>query len=151
MSPVTIVLIVIVCVLAAVLIVLYLLGRRAKKRQEEQQEQIDRTAQPVSMLIIDKKRLPLKKSGLPAEVIARAPFLMKRSKVPIVKAKVGPRMVTLMCDPQIFNLVPVKKEVRAMVSGIYISDVRGLHSKIEAPTKKQGIFSRILFGKREEL
>ena len=65
------------------------------------------------MLIIDKKRLPLKESGLPQMVIDQAPKLMRRSKLPIVKAKVGPKISVLIADEKVFDLIPVKKEVRS--------------------------------------
>ncbi len=52
--------------------------------------------------------------------------LMQRAKLPIVKAKVGPRVMTLIADEQIYDEIPVKKEVKATVSGLYITGVRGL-------------------------
>lgn len=143
MSQLTIILIVISVIIIGVLIALYFLGRRMQKKQEEQNEMIERTAQSVSMLIIDKKKLPLKKSGLPQEVIDQTPFLMRRSRMPVVKAKIGPRMMTLMCDPVIFDEIPVKKEVKATISGIYISSVRGLHGKVEVNKKKPGLAARL--------
>lgn len=96
---------------------LYFLGKKAEKKQAEQQEQLDAVAQTVSMLIIDKGKMKLKDSGLPQIVIDNTPKYLRRSKVPVVKAKVGPRIMTLMCDAQIYPLIPVKKEVKATVSG----------------------------------
>lgn len=141
MKTLGIVLLVIVIILAVVLIALYFLGRKAQKKQDEQQAQIDAAKQTVSMLIIDKKRMKMKESGLPAAVIAQTPKIMRGSKLPIVKAKVGPQILSLVCDEKIFNAVPVKKEVKAVVSGIYITDVKGLHGKA-APkeVKKKGFF-----------
>lgn len=137
------VLLVIVLVLIGVLVALYFVGKKAQKRQREQQAQIEATKQVVSMLIIDKKRLPLSQSGLPQMVIDQTPKLMRRSKLPIVKAKIGPRIMTMVSDERIFDLIPVKKEVKAEVSGIYITGVRGLHAPLEAPKKKQGFFKRM--------
>lgn len=141
MSTVSIVLLVIVVLLAIALVVLYFLGKRAQKKQDEQQAQIDAAKQSVSMLIIDKKRMKIKDSGLPQMVIEQTPKLLRGSKLPIVKAKVGPQILTLVCDEKIFDDVPVKKEVKAVVSGIYISEVRGLHGKT-APkaAKKKGFW-----------
>ena len=68
MSTVTIVLLVILVILIAALIGLYFFGKKAQKKQEEQQAQIEATKQTVSMLVIDKKRMPLKESGLPQMV-----------------------------------------------------------------------------------
>ena len=74
--------------------------------------------QTVSMLIIDKKRMKIKDSGLPQMVIDQTPKLMRGSKLPIVKAKIGPQIMSLVCDEKIFDKVRVKKEVKASVSGI---------------------------------
>lgn len=95
------------------------------------------------MLIIDKKRMKIKDSGLPAAVIAQTPKIMRGSKLPIVKVKVGPQVMNLVCDEKIFDSVPIKKEVKAVVSGIYITEVRGYRAtKTNEPQKKKGFFAR---------
>ena len=138
-----IVLIITLVIIAASAAALYFLGRKAKKRQEEQQQQIDANKQTLSMLIIDKKRLKIKDSGLPAAVIEQTPKLMRGSKLPIVKVKVGPQVMNLVCDEKIFDSVPVKKEVKAVVSGIYITEVSGYRAtKTSEPPKKKGFFAR---------
>ncbi len=134
---------VIIAVLVAAIIVLYIMGRRTRKRQDAQQEQIEATKQMVSMLIIDKKRMPVKSSGLPQTVIDQTPRLMRRSKLPIVKAKVGPRIMTLVSDAKIYDQIPIKKEVKAEVSGMYIVSVRGVHGSLEKPPEKKGFFRRL--------
>ena len=143
MSKITIVLLVILAVLLIALVVLYFLGKKAQKKQAEQQELLDANKQTVSMLIIDKKRMKMKDSGLPQMVIDQTPKLMRRSKLPIVKAKVGPKIMTLMCDASIYDLIPVKKEVKATVSGIYITAVKGVRGSLETPPKKKGFWARL--------
>ena len=135
MSTVTIVLLVILAVLLIAVVVLYFVGKKAQKKQAEQQAQIDAMKQTVSMLIIDKKRMKLKDAGLPQIVLDQTPKLLRGSKLPVVKAKVGPQIMTLICEEKIFDSVPVKKEVKAIVSGIYITDVKGLHCR--APVVEQ--------------
>ncbi len=145
MSTLTITLIIITIVLLAILVALYFFGKRAQKKQEEQQSQIDAAKQSVTMLIIDKKRMKIKESGLPAAVIAQTPKLLRGSKLPIVKAKIGPHIMTLVCDEKIFDEVPVKKEVKAVVSGIYITEVKGLRGgNIKVEKKKKGFFKNAL-------
>lgn len=145
MSTGTIVLLCILAVLIIAIVVLYFLGKKAQKRQSEQQAQIEANKQPVTMLIIDKKRMPIRESGLPSFVIDQTPKYLRRSKLPIVKAKVGPQILSLVCDEKIFDSVPVKKEVKAMVSGIYIVSVRGLHGKpVQEEPKKKGFFKRTI-------
>ena len=91
------VLLIILVILIVAIVVLYFLGRKAQKKQEEQQKQIDAYKQTVTMLIIDKKRMKLKEAGLPQSVIDSTPKLMRGTKLPIVKAKIGPQIVTLIC------------------------------------------------------
>lgn len=143
MSKVTIILLVILIVLIIACVVLYFLGKKAEKRQAEQQEQLAAAAQNVSMLIIDKGRMRLKDAGLPAVVLENTPKYLRRSKVPVVKAKVGPKVMILMCDAEIFPLIPVKKEVKATVSGIYITAVRGIRGPLETPQKKKGFWAKL--------
>ena len=151
MNTGTIILLVILAILIIAVVVLYFLGKKAQKRQSEQQAQLDAMKQTVSMLIIDKKRMKMKESGLPQAVIEQAPKLMRGTKLPIVKAKVGPQVMSLVCDEKIFDSVPVKKEVKAVVSGIYITDVKGLHGKtVVAPAKKKGFFKRALEKEQEK-
>ena len=121
-STAWIVTIIVLAVLTAAVIVLYFLGKKAQKRQAEQEAQMEAYKQTVSMLIIDKKRMRLIDAGLPQAVLEQAPKLMRRAKLPIVKAKVGPQIMSLVCDEKIFESV-------AVVSGIYITEVKGLHGK----------------------
>lgn len=139
-----IVLIVIAVVMIGIMIALYFFGKKMQKKQAEQDEQIAQHKQTVSMLIIDKKMMKLKDAGLPQAVIAQTPKLMRGSKLPIVKAKVGPQILSLVCDAKIFDSIPVKKEVKASVSGIYITDVKGIrgNNKQDEPKKKKSKFKQ---------
>jgi uncharacterized protein YneF (UPF0154 family) len=143
MSTLTIVLLVILAVLIIGLIVLYFLGKKAQKKKEEQDAQLAAAAQTVSMLIIDKKRMRITESGLPQVVIDQTPKLMRRSKLPIVKAKVGPKVMSLIADESVFDLIPVKKEVKATVSGIYITKVTGVRGPLEKPEGKKSWRARL--------
>lgn len=141
MGTIGTVLLIILAVMVIVLVVLYFLGKKMQKKQAEQQAQIEAAKQSVSMLIIDKKKMKLNESGLPAAVIAQAPKYMRRAKVPVVKAKVGPQIMSLICDAEIFDSVPTKKEVKATVSGIYITEVKGIRGSLAAtPVKKKSKF-----------
>ena len=141
--PLTIVVIVILVLLIAALVALTIYGRKLQKKQEETQKEMQAASQSVSMLVIDKKRMKLKESGLPQLVIDQTPKYMRGQKVPIVKAKVGPRIMPLICDEKVFELVPVKKEIRAIVSRIYIMEVKGLRSNLEARPKKMKFSEKV--------
>ena len=143
MSTFTIVLIIIIVVMLAAIIALYIFSRKAERKQAEQKEQMAAVAQTVSILVIDKGKLKITEAGFPAVVVESTPRYLRWSKVPVVKAKVGPKIMTFMCDAKIFPLIPVKKEVKAVVSGIYITDVRGVRGQLEKPVKKKGLFGRL--------
>ena len=117
------VLLIILVILIAVLVALYFLGKRAQKKQDENQAQIEAAKQTVNMLIIDKKRLRIKESGLPQMVIDQTPKLMRRTKLPIVKAKIGPRIMTMVADEKIFD--------------------RGVRGPLEQPKQKEKFFQRM--------
>ena len=142
LSRITIVLLIISLILLGVVIALYFIGKRMQARQAESDAQIQAAKQPMTLLVIDKKRLKLKESGLPDRVIQQTPWYAKRSKVPVVKAKVGPQFINFICDEKIFDIIPVKKQVKAMVSGIYIVEVKGLRGPLATdgePKKKSWI------------
>ena len=134
---------VVIIILIGACIGLYFFGKRAQKKQAEQQEQLEAAAQTVSMLVIDKKKMKLKEAGLPAIVLENTPKYLRRTKVPVVKAKIGPRIMTLMCDAKVFEVIPVKKEVKAVVSGIYITGIKSVRGgSIAVPQKKKGFLDR---------
>ena len=103
MSTGMIIFLVVLVVLIGICVGLYFFGKKAEKKQAEQKEQMDAVAQTVSMLVIDKKRLKLKEAGLPAAVVENTPKYLRRTRVPIVKAKIGPKIMTLMCEEKVFS------------------------------------------------
>ena len=141
MKPFLIVLGIIVLVLIIVMIVLYFVGKKLQKKQDESQAQMQAAAQTATILVIDKKRMKLKDAGLPKIVLENTPKYLRGSKVPIVKAKIGPKIMSLMCDEKIFPVLPVKKELKVMISGIYIMDVKG-RGVLENPQETLGIWQR---------
>ena len=150
MSTGAIVAIVIAVILVAAIVALVIIGKRAQKKQAEQQVQLDAMKQTITMLIIDKKRMKLNESGLPQSVIEQTPKLLRRSKLPILKVRVGNRVMSLICDEKIYDQVPVKKEVKASVSGIYVTEVKGLHGKTKAPEQKKSFFKNLISKAQEK-
>jgi len=142
MNPTVVVLIIVAVVVIAIVVGLYFAGSKLQKKQAETEEQMKAASQTVSILVIDKKKMKLTEANLPKMVVDQTPKYLRRTKVPIVKAKIGPKVMSLMCDAKVFDIIPVKKEVKAVISGIYITDVKGLRSNLEAKTKKS-FFSKI--------
>jgi len=127
-----IVLLIVVAVLAVVLGILYFVGRRLQNRVDSQQGLIEQSKQVVSILVIDKKKMRVSESSLPKMVQEQIPWYLKWRKMPLVKAKIGPQITTLMADDRIWKDLPTKRPVKVELAGIYIV---GIKSK---PKPKKG-------------
>lgn len=137
------VLAVILFIAVIALVVLYFLGRKMEKKQVEQKAMLEAAAQTVSMLVIDKKKMKLKEAGLPKMVYEQTPKYMRWAKVPVVKAKIGPKVMTLMADEKVFAALPVKTEAKVVISGIYITEIKSVRGgAVVTPVKKKGFFAR---------
>ena len=134
------VLIIIAFVLIAAIVALYLIGKKTQKKQADTQKQIEETSQLVTILVIDKKKIRLKDANLPQIVLDNAPRLAKVAKMPIVKAKIGPKVVDLLCDDKVFNDIPVKKECKVMLSGMFITSLKNVRGKITTEKPKRKAF-----------
>lgn len=137
MNPVYIILIVVAVVLIGGLIALYLFGRRAQKKADSQQEALEASAQTISFFIIDKKKMKIKEAGLPKIVYEQTPKYLRRSKLPILKVKVGPKVMSLICEAKLFETLLPKQEVKATVSGIYVTAAKRIRGPVYEPKKKK--------------
>lgn len=152
MSTGWIIAIVVLVVFIGVWVGLYFFGKKMQKKQEEQQAQMQAAAQPASLLVIDKKRMKIRDANLPKVVIDQVPKRMRGSKMPIVKAKIGPQVMSLICDDAIFEEIPVKREVKAMISGIYIVSVKNIRGgAVDTGVKKKPSLRARLMKKQQEL
>ena len=138
-----VVLVICLAVTVAVMVGLYFYGRKLQKKQVDQREQLNAAAQNVTMLVIDKKRMKLKEANLPKIVLEQTPKYLRNSKIPVVKAKVGPKITTLICDEQIYDQVPVKAEIKAQVSGLYIIGVRNFRNAPIPEAPKKGFMAKL--------
>ena len=145
------VILVILIIAVIVLAVLYFLGNKLQKRQVEQQSMIDAAAQTVSILVIDKKKLKIKESGLPKMVYEQTPKYMRWAKLPIVKAKVGPKIMTLIADERVYQVLPIKSEAKVVISGLYITELKSVRGKsIQPAPKKKRLRDKLMFWKKDK-
>ena len=139
---------IILAVGVAAIIILNIMSKRIQKRHDAQQEQIESYKQVMSLLIIDKKKMKLQDAGFPDYVIAQMPRFSRLFKYPVVKAKVGPKVMTFLTEKTVFEQIPVKKEIKADVSGLYITGVRsvrgGTSGTAAAKGKKESKFEQLL-------
>jgi hypothetical protein len=141
-STFAIVSIIITVVLVVALGVLYFFGNKMQKKQTEQEELMKANSQTVSLLVIDKKKMKLKDAGLPKIVMEQTPKLMRRAKLPIVKVKAGPQIMNLIADSKIYDQILPKQEIKANVSGIYITSFKRVRGPVYEPPKKKSLLDR---------
>ena len=132
------VIIIVLAVIIGILIALIIIGRKMQKKQQASQADIEAASQIISMLVIDKK-MKVKDATLPKVVAEQIPKYMRFAKLPLVKAKVGPKVMTLIADVKVFDALPLKTEVKVAVSGIYITEIKYIRGKVEPKplTKKE--------------
>ena len=136
MGPLDIILIVL-AVVVAVAAGIFFFSRWAYKRMDEQQSIIDRTKQITSIYVIDKAKMKASQSNLPKMVLEQLPRMYKLIKLPLVKAKIGAQVATLMCDKAVFEALPLKKTVKVEMAGLYIVSMPGMKSKKEMKEQKK--------------
>lgn len=133
------VIIIVLAVIIGILIALIIIGRKMQKKQQASHADIEAASQIISMLVIDKKKMKVKDATLPKVVAEQIPKYMRFAKLPLVKAKVGPKVMTLIADVKVFDALPLKTEVKVAVSGIYITEIKYIRGKVEPKplTKKE--------------
>ena len=123
---------IVIAVIVVILIILYFVGSKLQSKQLAYDKTMKQMSMTVSLLILDKQKLHIKDSGLMKQVQEAIPAYMKWRKFPIVKARIikanvagGAQVMSFICDPKVFKIMPVKTEVKVTIAGIYITK---LHS-----------------------
>lgn len=137
MSTALTVILIILAVIAVLLIVLYVLGRKAEKKSESQRATMEAQSQTMSFYVIDKKRMKITEAGLPKMVTEQTPKYLRWTKLPIIKVKVGPRVMSLICDEKIYSSILPKQEVKATVSGLYVMSAKRLRGPVPEQKKSR--------------
>ena len=130
---------IVMAVLAAILVGLYFWGRKMQKKYDEQQQLITENKQALTLFVIDKKKDHLNNLKLPKQMKEQLPWIYKKRKMPVVIAKIGPQIQTLLCDQKVFDSIPTKKQIKVELAGILIVNV--VSGKLP-DTKKKGFFSK---------
>jgi hypothetical protein len=121
-------------VVAVALGVMFYLGKKNYAKNLEAQSFINQYKMVTPILVIDKRFERPTPENLPKNIYEKLPKSAHIRKMPIVKAKVGPQITTLMCDKRIYDNLAVKKTVKVELAGIYISSIIGLN--LEAKRNK---------------
>ena len=137
------VLIIILVVIGIILAVLYYINKKSMRKMIEAQDFIDANRTKVQIFVIDKREEKPSPTNLPKAVYEQMPKYAKMRKTAIIRAKIGPQIVTLMCDKAIYNILPVKKTVKVEIAGMYIVSIVGVNPE----DKKKKTFSEKIAAK----
>lgn len=129
-----------VAVIAGILVGLYFWGKRLQKKYDEQQEVINQHKQAVNLFVIDKKKDKPENLKLPKQVKDQLPKMYRKKKMPVIIAKIGPQIQTLMCDESVYESIPVKKQIKVELAGILV--VKVLSGKLPV-AKKAGFAAKM--------
>lgn len=119
-------------IITAIIIALVMSGlvyfsRKNYKKVIESQDFIEANKMTVQIFVIDKKFERPTENNLPKNIFEKLPKSAKLKKMAIVKAKVGPQIVTLMCDKPVYEVLPTKKNVKVEIAGVYIVSIKGMN------------------------
>ncbi len=98
--------------------------KKVKKRMSDQQSMVDQHKVTTTILVLEKRKDKLDNANLPRSIIESIPKVYKIRKVPLVKAKIGPQIMDLMCDEKIFDKIPLRKTVKVDIAGIFIAGIK---------------------------
>ena len=111
-------------VIAAIVAGYFFLKKRMEEKVSLQKDLVDQHKIATSILILEKRMDKVNNANIPKSVIAQIPKIYKFRKVPIVKAKIGPQVMDLLCDEDIFNKLPERKSVNVELAGIFIAGIK---------------------------
>jgi len=118
-------------------VVIYFLNRWAGKKQAAQNEMVEQHKQTVSIYVIDKKKDKITNANIPKAMAAQVPRLGRMMKMPLVKAKIGPQIMTLICESETFKILPLKKTVQVELAGAYIVGMKGAKTKMQLAEQRK--------------
>ena len=117
----------IIIILIAIAVIYIFYQKNVGRKSDETKELIQKTKQELTVFVIDKKFERPTPENTSAAVYEKIKGLNKTRKIGIIRGKVGPRIYSFMCSKDVYNVIPVKKSVKVMASGLYIISVVGIN------------------------
>ncbi len=115
---------VILIVIAALFVGYKIFKKKMQKKMDDQQMLVNQHKIAATILVLEKRKDRIVNANIPKAVIEQIPKVYKIKKVPIVKAKIGPQVMDLLCDDDVFDKLPVRKSVRVDLAGIFIAGIK---------------------------
>lgn len=102
----------------------FILRKKMQQKMDVQKELVDQHKMTTTILILEKRKDKIANANIPKSVIDQIPKIYKIRKVPIVKAKIGPQVMDLLCEEDVFDKLPEKKSVKVEMAGIFIAGIK---------------------------
>jgi len=118
-------------------VAIYFLNSWAGKKQAQQNDMIAQHKQTATLYVIDKKKDKISNANFPKEMASQVPRLGRMMKMPLVKVKIGPQIMTMMCEAETFKILPVKKTVTVELAGAYIVGMKGMKTKMQLAEQRK--------------
>ncbi len=115
--------IILAIVIGALVAGYFFLKKKMEAKMSVQKELVDQHKITTTILILEKRKDKLKNANIPKSVIDQIPKIYKIRKVPIVKAKIGPQVMDLLCEEEIYDKLPEKKSIKVEMAGIFIAGI----------------------------
>ncbi len=126
---------IIVCIAVAIFFLFTThLGKKRQKESFEAQNLLEQHKMITPILVIEKRYEKPSPTNMPKSYYDRLPAKSRRNKYGILKAKVGPQIVTLFCDKPVYEVIVPKKTYKVELSGAIILGIEGMH--LEEKKKK---------------
>lgn len=119
--------IIVIVALAVIMFVIYRITSKNYKRSIEADEFIKANKQVVSIYVIDKKFEKPTEKDFNKQIYDQLTGSAKRRKMCMIKAKVGPQIVTLITEKNVYDVIVPKKTVKVELSGLYLVNVVGVN------------------------
>ena len=111
-------------VIAIIVTAFILIRKRVRKRMNEQESMVNQHKITTTILILEKRKDKVANANIPKNIIEQVPKIYKIKKMPIVKAKIGPQIMDLMCEEKVYDQLPVRKSVKVELAGIFIAGIK---------------------------
>ena len=116
-------------IIAAIVAGWFFLKKKMEQKMSLQKELVDQHKIVTPILVLEKRMDKVDNANIPKSVVAQIPKIYKFRKVPLVKAKIGPQVMDLICDEEIFNKIPERKSVNVELAGIFIAGIKPTKGK----------------------
>lgn len=129
---------IVVAVIAAVVIALKIVNKKATEKKEENIRLATNAGNllTTNLFIIDKAMKKPEEAKLPQNVVDALPKAVRKVKLPVIKAKVGPKIMTLVCEKDVYDQLLPKQEVKAKMAGAVIVSAQRIRGPVVGSNKK---------------